>query len=192
MYKKVVIPLDGSNLAEEALSNLDEIADCTDVMLVTVTEKVTGEILKSDDRMISERRIEESPPRLLVWPSGGLITAFNSIVRDDPMEKITAGKMAKTALDYLNGVGEKLAEKGYDVTTKVLIGNPAEEIFKFADNQKADLILMAHPGGRPGLSRWDAEKIAEKIVEKSRVPVMLVKPRPGFKETKHKRKGVAT
>jgi nucleotide-binding universal stress UspA family protein len=139
-----------------------------------------------------EHRTEKSPPELLVWPSGGLVTAFNSVVREDPMDKITTGKMAKTALEYLNRIGEKLAEKGFEVTTNVLVGNPAEEIIIFAEDQKADLILMANPGGRPGLSRWNAEKIAERLVEKSKVPVMLVKPGPGFKETKHKRKGVAT
>ena len=97
--------------------------------------------------------------------------------------------MAETAEEYLERIAEKLAKKGFSVTTNVIIGDPAKEIVYYAKEQKADLILMASTGGRPGLSRWNMEHIAEKVMETTKIPIMLVKPAPGFKETKPKRHG---
>ena len=45
MYKKILVPLDGSKLAEAALSHAEELAkgdDTVEVILVSVTERVRG------------------------------------------------------------------------------------------------------------------------------------------------------
>lgn len=195
MNCKVVVPLDGSKLAEQALLHLEEYApDCSDVMLVSVTEKVSGEVLERAifEPFVSEHEVLTPPPQFIVWQPGVVPATENPIIYDHTMTHVTAGKMAKTANDYLCGIAEELEEKGYEVTTDVLIGKPAEEVVNFAEEQKADLILMATTGGKPGLSRWNMENIAAKVVAKSSVPVLLVKPEVGFKETKRKRKGVAS
>jgi nucleotide-binding universal stress UspA family protein len=70
----------------------------------------------------------------------------------------------------------------------VLVGNPAEEIIRFARDQKADLIVMGSRG-KSGLNRWDMGNVADKVMRAADVPVVLVKPSAGFKETKAKRKG---
>ncbi len=57
MYRKVVVPLDGSALAEAALPHLEEIAKgCAipEVMLVSVTERIRG-------RMGKAATVEEGP-----------------------------------------------------------------------------------------------------------------------------------
>ena len=103
---------------------------------------------------------------------------------------MTMGKMAKTAGDYLYKIADSLAKKDFNVTATVLAGHPAEEIVRFAEEQSADLIIMASRG-KSGFSRWDLGNIAEKVIRATKVPVMLIKPAPDFKETKPKRRGVA-
>lgn len=194
MYKRVVVPLDGSKLAEEALKHLDEVADCTDVMLVSVTEEIYGKVPIKDisDPIVSEHEFIEPPPQFTVFQPAVVPTVSVSPgVYNPTVTEVIGGKMAKTANEYLLRIAEKLAEKGFGVTTDVLLGNPAEEIVRFAEEQKADLILMASRG-KSGLSHWNMENVAKKVAKKSSVPVMLVKPAPGFKETKSKRKGVAS
>jgi nucleotide-binding universal stress UspA family protein len=98
--------------------------------------------------------------------------------------------MAKTAFNYLEKIGKQLEKKGFQVEVDVLIGNPAEEILHFVDDQGADLIIMASRG-TSGFSPWDIGAIADKVVKAAKVPVLLVKPESGFVETKPRRKGVA-
>jgi nucleotide-binding universal stress UspA family protein len=197
MYKKVVIPLDGSNLAEQALLYLDEIAkDNPRVMLVSITEKVTGNITEKEafEPFVSEHEVIMPTPRYAVFQPSIVSTRVDVDTSYDPgLHKIpmTVGKMRETAKKYLSRIAKKLDEKGFDVTTSVLIGNPAKEIINFAEEQKADLIVMASTG-KSSLNRWNMGNIADKIIKNTRISVMLVKPPPDFVETKPKRKGVSS
>ena len=189
MYKKIVVPLDGSKLAEVVLPHLEQIADQTsEVFLVSVTEKIQG--------WVSEHGVLDRSPNQDFTPapinvSGSLAGPAAASKRFDVDEvPMTMGKMAKTASDYLEKIAEDLEKKGLKVTISVLAGNPAEEIVRFADQQKADAIMIASRG-KSGFSRWDLGNIAEKIVRASRGVVILVKPDADFKETKPKRKGKA-
>jgi nucleotide-binding universal stress UspA family protein len=98
--------------------------------------------------------------------------------------------MYRSAAEYLLKITKDLEDKGYNATGSVLVGHPAEEIVKFAESQQADLIIMASRG-KSGMSRWDIGNIAEKVTRASPIPVLLVKPPAGFKETKKKRRGKA-
>jgi nucleotide-binding universal stress UspA family protein len=197
MYKKVVVPLDGSKLAELALPHLEEIAKgCSipEVLLVSVTEPLTGR-LPADaevDNYIAPERI--STQAEIIIPYTARVAYPDSSPPDQtPNQRVqvTLGKMAKTASDYLNKVAEDLEAKGFNVETTVLIGKPAEQIVRYIDEQKADLVVMAS-AGKSKISRWDMSHIAGKVIKDTRAPVLLVKPAPGFKETKPKRRGVAT
>jgi nucleotide-binding universal stress UspA family protein len=191
MYKKVVVPLDGSKLAETALPHLEEIAKgCSipEIMLISVTEKITGAI---SSNQVFEKFVPENPagePLAHVGTSFGVVYASGK----PGAQKIatTMGKMAKTAGDYLCKVADGLGNKGFNVTATVIIGNPAEEIIKYADAECADLIIMASRG-KSGFSRWDMGNIADKVIKATSIPVLLVKPSPGFKESKSRRRGVA-
>jgi nucleotide-binding universal stress UspA family protein len=189
VYKKIVVPLDGSKLAEVVLPHLEQFAgQVPEVMLVSVTEKIRGRVSEhgafehSPDQDFTAARINISSTQV------GPLAATNRFeVTDVPM---TMGKMAKTAFDYLGKIASGLEEKGFKVSIDVLAGNPAEEIVRFADEQKADAIMIASRG-KSGFSRWDLGNIAEKVVRASHAVVILVKPDADFKETKSKRKGMA-
>ena len=195
-YNKVIVPLDGSKLAESVLPHVEKIAKgCAipQVILVTVTEPVRVKTPRGE-------RLE----RLPTWHSSpvlfyGSVTSYwggsqgvpggvvPASITDLP---VTIGKMAKTGYNYLANIAGDLEKKGVQVTIAVLIGNIAEEITHFAQEEKTDLIVMASRG-KTSLRRWDVGNAAEKVFRTTDIPILLVKPPVGFKETKPVRKGKA-
>ncbi|MFY9812689.1 MAG: universal stress protein [Dehalococcoidales bacterium] len=186
-YNKIVVPLDGSNLAESVMPHVIKIAKgCAmpQVILVTVTEPVHVKTPRA-------LRIEQLPGihqgPILYY--GGVTGAGREIVPDSIMDlPVTIGKMAKTGYNYLSKIAAKLEKEGIQVTIAVLIGDVATEITRFAKDEKADLIVMAS-GGKKTLKRWDVGNAAEKVSHTTDIPIFLVKPPAGFKETKPVRKG---
>jgi nucleotide-binding universal stress UspA family protein len=60
------------------------------------------------------------------------------------------------------------------INVHVLAGNAARDIVEFADEQGADLIVMA-THGRTGLERFLIGSVAEKVVRRARCPVFTLK-----------------
>ncbi len=192
MYRKVVVPLDGSKLAEVSLAQLDRFKgpDAPEILLVSVTEPLPGRVSRQAAAPELPPR-EYHPPR----PSGPMAVGSShtgTIFTPDPTHPadvpVGMGRMAATASDYLVKVAGGLRKKGLIATPYVLVGSPAEQIIDFAEDQHADLIVMASRG-RSGLNRWDIGNVADRVRRASNVPVLLVKPEPGFTETKRKRRG---
>jgi nucleotide-binding universal stress UspA family protein len=117
---------------------------------------------------------------------------FGKIIPDSIIDlPVTLGKMAKSGYSYLAEVAERLAKNDIHVTIAVLIGNISEEITRFSKEENADLIIMASSGKR-GLRRWDVGNAAAKVFAATDIPILMVKPPAGFRETKPVRKGKAT
>jgi len=189
-YNKILVPLDGSKLAETVLPHVEKIAKgCAvpQVILVTVTQPVRVKTPKGE-------RIEQLPVKYqssIIYYGTSMSNIGGEIVPATLMDlPVTIGKMAKTGYDYLARVAQKLKDNGIQVTIAVLIGDIAEEITHFAKEEKADLIVMASRGKR-GLRRWDVGNAAEKVFRSTDIPILMVKPPAGFKETKPVRKGKA-
>jgi nucleotide-binding universal stress UspA family protein len=191
MYEKIVVPLDGSKLAEVVLPHLEFFRQgnqSPEVFLVSVTEKVEGRVSqKGDFERGPDQDYAGAPESTRVGHLGMVAPIKGYLVKD---VKATMGKMTKTALEYLEKIAETLDKQGFKVTVEVLMGQPAEEIVNYANAQKADVILIASRG-KSGFSRWDLGNIAEKIIRATNKVVVLVKPATDFKETKSKRRGVA-
>jgi len=197
MYKKVVIPLDGSKLAEQALWYLEKIAqDKPEVMLVSVTKRLSGVAPEREvfEPYVSEHEVKVPPPQFILWPTG--VAPYTTDV-DTNVDlgthnvPLSVGKMEATARKYLSRVAEHVEAKGFRVKIEVLMGDPAKEIARYAKEENVDLIIIASIG-KHGLNRWDMSNIAEGVIKESRVPVTVINPGPGFKETKPKRKGVSS
>ena len=189
-YNKVIVPLDGSKLADSVLPHVEKIAKgCSipQVILITITEPVQ---VKTPVGERLERLPERMQSQILYY--GNVSTTTSGIVVPGSLKDlpVTIGKMAKTGYDYLARQAQQLQEKGLQVSVAVLIGNVAEEIVRFAKSENADLIVMASKG-RTTLRRWDVGNAAEKVFRSTDIPIFLVKPPPGFKETKPVRKGKA-
>lgn len=64
--------------------------------------------------------------------------------------------------------------QGLEVERIILEGNPAQEIVKFADTNKLDLIVMGTLG-KSGLERFLLGSVAEKVIRIATCPVMVVR-----------------
>jgi nucleotide-binding universal stress UspA family protein len=58
---------------------------------------------------------------------------------------------------------------------KILVGDAASEIIRYAEEVKVDLIIMG-THGRKGLEKALFGSVAEKVVKNSPVPVLIVNP----------------
>ena len=196
MYNKVVVPLDGSDLAEVALPHLEAIASgchIPEIFLVSVTEHMKGRApiaWASENASAREFHMlsQEGGMPLGSSHTGMLYSSDVSRLKDVPAD---VGRMAKTALDYLAKKSAELEGKGLKAEIRVLIGSPAEEILSFASKVGADLIIMAGKG-KSGFNRWEMGNITAKVAKASDIPVLLVRPGAEFKEGKPRRRGTAT
>lgn len=181
MYKKIVVPLDGSELAECVLPHVENIAKAMgteEVILITVMERVVD---------LTPKNAAGKPPvaEQVSWtdiafsdrPYTGKRFEF------DPSLKVplVTGKMLKQGQRYLAQVAEPLTKKGIKAGITVLMGEAAEQIVDFAGDENTDLIIMASHG-RSGFSRWAMGSVAEKVFHGSSVPILLVKAKPEEKE----------
>ncbi len=151
MYQKILVPLDGSKLAECALPYAEELAKCCggEVILVSVTERIQA----------------YRPVRDLSQPLGQRLVPEG------------IGKKEKQAQRYLDRVVKGLEAKGVKIQTEVLLGNPAQEITFYAEQNGCDLIVMSSHG-RSGPSRWAHGSVADKVFRAAGVPILMV-PAPG-------------
>jgi len=83
--------------------------------------------------------------------------------------------------EIMQGGEKKLEEfvrehlQGMDVVPRVVSGDPAEEILKYADSAGVDLIILG-THGRKGLERAIFGSVAERVVKGASVPVLTVNP----------------
>jgi len=149
MYRRILVPLDGSKLAECAVPHAEEVAKCCGtekVILVSVTERVHGyRALEDPSQPLGQRLVPQA-----------------------------YGKLEKQAQRYLDRIAKAMEAKGIKVDTAVLLGNPADEIVIYAKDPGCDIIVMSSHG-RSGPSRWAYGSVADKVFRGSPVPVLMVR-----------------
>ena len=149
MFQKILVPLDGSRLAECALPYAEELVrgcNTEEVILVSVTERVQGYRPMEDP---------SQPVGLRLMPE-----AF--------------GKKERQAQRYLNRIARGLEKKGIKVRTEVFLWPPAEAIVGYAEQYEVDLIVMSSHG-RSGPSRWAYGSVADKVFRASCIPILMVR-----------------
>jgi nucleotide-binding universal stress UspA family protein len=154
MYRRIMVPLDGSKLAECVLPHAQEIAKLSkaSIELVQVIEPV------------------ELPTR------GGLALSVDDIRQIESHSKKDADK-------YLRELVGRLKNAGIRARSKVLIGKAADSLIDYTHESNFDLIIMA-THGRSGISRWIWGSVAERILHSSSIPVLIIRPPeciPGYK-----------
>jgi len=154
----ILVPLDGSELAEAAVLCVEALAEQRGAVQVEVV-------------LLSVCRI------------GSTVVYYPVVVAPDLGDQIEVCRRA--AEQYLIGLSERLKGKGLWVRWEVLIsmsdaGNPADAIVEYANKSRSDLIVMS-THGRSGLSRWALGSVADKVVQGASEPVFLIKSggRPG-------------
>lgn len=145
MYKMIMVPLDGSELAECVLPHVEEMC--------------RGD----EERVIHLVRVVE-PIKPYV---GDYVINATEIERMD-LENRAAAKR------YLEEVSKKLRCDKVMIQKKVLLGRIAEELADYAKDQGIDLIIIA-THGRSGVSRWVRGSVADRILHFSYVPILMIR-----------------
>jgi nucleotide-binding universal stress UspA family protein len=86
---------------------------------------------------------------------------------------------------YLSLIATPLKRTGIAVTTVAPDGDPASRLLSLVNDEKYDLVVMA-THGRTGITRWMLGSVAERLVEASYIPVLLVRSAVRYRvETSH-------
>ena len=162
MYTKIMVPLDGSELAECVLPHVEIfIAGCQVSTIVFV--RVIG---------------------ITPLPAGGPYATSEIDVRQIQAntERIEEERKASAA-EYLKEVVNRLKQDAVKFQTEVIVGRVADTLVDYTEANNIDLILIA-TDGRSGVSRWVRGSIADRILRASRVPVLMVRAPGTISENK--------
>ena len=150
MSEKVLVPLDGSLVAEGVLDHIAALARSSktpNVVLLRVIHPLLAPS-RGDLTLAAEYRIKEE-------------------------------KLEASARDYLISITNILKEKGIAAETKILVdvtfGDPAHEVLDYADKEKVDLIILS-THGMTGIARWAFGSVTDRVLRHSKVPVLAVPP----------------
>ncbi len=156
MYKKILVPLDGSELSECSLKHARAITRGCNVPVVTLLTVI-------------ER------PRVFT-PESGSQSQVEAAFRANEQRQAQA---VDDANKYLIEASGKLSEGNIDVKTDVVQApenqGVAEVILEYAKNSATDLIIMS-THGRSGISRWAMGSVSDRVVSSATVPVLTISP----------------
>ena len=146
MYQTILVPLDGSKLAECVLPHVKTL--------------VKGAEAK---RVIFARVVEPFRP-----------PTADYIFDDAQIKKIESENRAESE-KYLKGImGQAKYGPGVRVESAVLYGNVADALAEYANKNAADIIVIA-THGRSGISKWVWGGVADRILRSSCVPILMVR-----------------
>jgi nucleotide-binding universal stress UspA family protein len=149
---RVVVPLDGSALAENALDLATRVAAITGAPLHLVRAVGMDEILAT---VRAGRKVKDFDP---------------SAPEADPYE-VARAATEEEASSYLDAVAARLRQLGYEATTEMRGGTPA---FELAWSATADDVMVMTSRGQGGYQRWRIGSVAEKLIREAEAPVLLV------------------
>ncbi len=149
MYKRILVPLDGSELAECVLPHVETIAKVCGVETVTFV------------------RVAEPVP---IPVSADEAYAFSA-----KEWQLMETEFRTAAENYLNKLVSRVRYDNVNIQSKVLSGGRAADmIAEYATKNGADLIIIA-THGRSGVSRWVWGSVADRILRSACVPVLMVR-----------------
>jgi nucleotide-binding universal stress UspA family protein len=162
----VLIPLDGSEFSEQILPYLKQWLDpaATDLIFVRVyTKPVHGLVPRPPTTAAADWR---SPP------AQDANLARHPIYASQVRDSLQAELETNLLLDL-----NDFRQAGYAVSVEIRFGEPAEEILAVGQSRQVDMIAMT-THGRTGLNRLVSGSVAQRVLTKASVPVLLLRPTP--------------
>jgi nucleotide-binding universal stress UspA family protein len=145
MYQTMLVPLDGSKLAECVLSHVETLARGCQAK-----------------RVIFARVVEP-----FHQPAGDYVLPEGQIQKVEAESKAASEK-------YLKEIISRSKYDGVRMDSAVLYGSVADTLAEFASKNQVDIIVIA-THGRSGVSRWVWGSVADRILRSSCVPVLMVR-----------------
>ncbi|MCR6546006.1 universal stress protein [Dehalobacterium formicoaceticum] len=85
-----------------------------------------------------------------------------------------ANNLIETGKNIIAQANEKFRDTGISYTTKVIEGDPAEEILREAENQNVDVIVIGSRG-LSGVTRFFLGSVSNKVVNHAHCSVFIVR-----------------
>ncbi len=146
MYQHIMVPLDGSELAECVLPHIETLAQGRNVKKVTLVRVI-------------------EPLHMY----GGVESRFSPEDRQHLEEDA-----AKIAKDYLDQIVKRLADSGIKARSEILYGHVAEKLIDYATENEVDIIVIA-THGRSGVSRWVWGSVTDRLLHASGTPILMIR-----------------
>jgi nucleotide-binding universal stress UspA family protein len=150
MYQRILVALDGSELAEAVLPQAEGLARATGATLLLV-------------------RAVNVPATVVAATAGD-----TGMVSPEFLDEAIQGE-EEEARTYLTTVAQRLQARGLQVSWEVVEGEPSQALIDAARRHNCDLIAIA-THGRTGLPRAVLGSVADRVVRESHLPVLLVRP----------------
>jgi nucleotide-binding universal stress UspA family protein len=166
MYRRILVPLDGSRLSEAALGQLPNLVGSdTEVILLRVVGDETTEL----------------PPTVLAPAASttgyaAVVPPVSSGSDPDQLSDEGADRSRDAAQRYLDETALALRSTAKVRTTVAAGADPAQLIADQATAEGADLILMS-THGRSGVIRLVLGSIAERVLRATELPVLVIRPK---------------
>ncbi len=154
MFRKILVPIDGSEYSEKAIKTALDIIKTTENVLLTLIHVVEPAILQS------------------ITPRYDTLSAITPVITMSKDSKISDLKKGYEILKW----GKKIVtNSGINVNleTKIVVGSPANAILTEAENGDYDLIIIGSdkPHGIKGIGSG----IVNKVVHRTPCSIMIVK-----------------
>ena len=155
MYSKILVPLDGSNLAEAVLAHVQDLA------------------LRYESEVVV---IQVVPPLSKLMTADAVSMGETSV---DPEAASDAARSEReNARSYLQWAVQRLKAQKVNARSDVAEGEAGEAIVGYARRYKMDLIAMS-THGRTGLGRLFYGSVADHVLRHAGTPVLLIRSRKG-------------
>jgi len=144
MYKRILVPLDGSKVSEQVLPYVSTFAAAlgSEVTLLRCIEPIAEDMAD---------------------PAHGIF-----------LDRVLESFLAR-AKEYLDSVSAPLRATGLKVTTMSHEGDPATKIVDEAAKDPSTLVAMS-THGRSGVTRWVLGSVANKVLQATDNPMLVVHP----------------
>ncbi len=148
-FRNILVPLDGSELAEKALNPAAQLASA----------------------MTRQAGHDEPPVKLTLLRVASPLT----LMAADP---VLYDEMIRMSLDeaqaYVQATATTLSAAPAQVEAKVVSGSPADAIVHYAEENDIDLIVMSSHG-RTGGQRWVYGSVAEKVMHHASCATAIIR-----------------
>ncbi len=168
MYNKILVPCDGSDLAERAVfPHVEALGKQmgAEIIILQVVRSPSGR-----SGTVFRAGAPEMPISLPETPEDAHVARY-PIYRDQEIASAEgeARRSTTRAESMLRDIGVK-------VRSEVLLGDPAEEIIDYAEKEGVDLIVMCSHGSS-GIRRWVFGSVTEKVLRGATTPVLVIRPK---------------
>lgn len=161
MFKRLLVPLDGSRFGSRALRYATEVAQRFGAEVILI------------------RVIRPTTPVIAAGTHGVASPAESEIAVQAALEanKRNAARAKRYLRDKVRAIRSRHTKASYQVA----IGDPAQSIMEFSKKENIDLVVMT-THGKSGLKRAIMGSIADVVIRESGKPVLVIRPQTSSKK----------